>query len=81
MIHKKNIFYFFLDRDILDNIKINRYNSQFTIMNGHDGSIMLNTTNSILTFGYYNITHYKNGMFTYSMLKYASNDYTLLRAI
>ncbi|XP_025994720.2 uncharacterized protein LOC105203338 [Solenopsis invicta] len=46
--------------DILDNIKISRYNSQFTIMNGHDGSIMLNTTDSILDFGYYNMTNYES---------------------
>ncbi|KYN10547.1 hypothetical protein ALC57_17152 [Trachymyrmex cornetzi] len=31
--------------NILDKIDINQYNSQFTIVNGHDGSIMLNTTN------------------------------------
>ncbi|XP_011864273.1 PREDICTED: uncharacterized protein LOC105560092 [Vollenhovia emeryi] len=44
--------------DILDNIKINQYNSQFKIINGRDGSIVLNTTDSILDFGYYNKTHY-----------------------
>ncbi|KYN34770.1 hypothetical protein ALC56_10738 [Trachymyrmex septentrionalis] len=31
--------------NILDKIDINQYNSQLTIINGHDGSIMLNTTN------------------------------------
>ncbi|XP_071627923.1 uncharacterized protein [Temnothorax longispinosus] len=46
--------------DILDNIKINPYNSQFTVINGRDGGIMINTTNSILDIGYYNTTHYTN---------------------
>lgn len=69
--YKKIYFTFFLDRDILDNIKINRYNSQFKIINGYDGSIMINTTNSILDFGYYNKTRYMNGMFAYYMLIYA----------
>lgn len=46
--------------NILDKMEINRYNSQYTIINGHDSSIIINTTNSILDFGYYNITNYKN---------------------
>ncbi|GAB1864343.1 N-acetylmuramoyl-L-alanine amidase [Camponotus japonicus] len=45
---------------ILDKIEINQYNSQFTIINGHDSSIIINTTNNILDFGYYNITNYRN---------------------
>jgi len=49
----------------LDNIKINRHNSQFTIINGHDGNIMLNTTDSILDFYYFNITNYTNGTFAH----------------
>ncbi|XP_012535365.2 uncharacterized protein LOC105836104 [Monomorium pharaonis] len=55
--------------DILDNIKINPYNSQFTIMNGGDGSIMLNTTNSILDFGYFNMTNYTNGISGFDLPK------------
>ncbi|XP_072752616.1 uncharacterized protein [Anoplolepis gracilipes] len=46
--------------NILDKIEINRYNSQFTIINGYDSSIIINTTNSILNFGYYNITNYRS---------------------
>lgn len=61
--HKKYILLFLLDRDILDNIKINRYDSQFTVINARDGSIMMNTTSSILEFFYYNVTRYMNGMF------------------
>lgn len=64
----KNIFYLFLDRDILDNIKINQYASQFTIINGYDGSVMINTTDSILNFGYYNTINYTNGMFAHYIL-------------
>ncbi|XP_011055834.1 PREDICTED: uncharacterized protein LOC105146903 [Acromyrmex echinatior] len=48
--------------NILDKIDINQYNSQFTIINGHDGSIILNTTNSILDFGLYNINNYTNNV-------------------
>lgn len=47
--------------NILENLKINRHNSQFTIINGHDGGIMINTTNSILDFDYYYyVTHFMN---------------------
>ncbi|XP_018398035.1 PREDICTED: uncharacterized protein LOC108776035 [Cyphomyrmex costatus] len=48
--------------EILDKIDVNQYNSQYTIINGCDGSIMLNTTNSILDFGLYNITNYTNNV-------------------
>jgi len=54
----------------LENIKINPYNSQFTIINGHDGNIIINTTNSILDFYYFNITNYRNGMFAHYILIY-----------
>lgn len=43
-------------------MKINPYNSQFTIINGYDGNIMINTTNSILDFGNYTM-QYENGMY------------------
>jgi hypothetical protein len=43
-------------------MKINRYSSQYTIINGHDGSIMINATNNITDFNYYNATNYRNGM-------------------
>lgn len=56
------ILYFFY-RNILDKIEINQYNSQFTIINGYDSSIIINTTNNILDFGYYNITNYRNGTY------------------
>ncbi|XP_050446645.1 uncharacterized protein LOC126849116 [Cataglyphis hispanica] len=46
--------------NILDKMEINRYNSQYTIFNGYDSSIIINTTNSILDFDYYNITNYRN---------------------
>ncbi|XP_029166918.1 LOW QUALITY PROTEIN: uncharacterized protein LOC114937565 [Nylanderia fulva] len=46
--------------NILDNVIISRYNSRFTIINGYDSSIMINTTDTILNFNYYNITNYKN---------------------
>ncbi|KAL0102783.1 hypothetical protein PUN28_018225 [Cardiocondyla obscurior] len=45
---------------ILDKISINRYNSQYTIINGYNGNLMINTTNSILNFGHYNASHYAN---------------------
>ncbi|XP_032678684.1 uncharacterized protein LOC116847626 [Odontomachus brunneus] len=44
--------------NLLENMKINPYDSQFTIMNAYDGSIMINTTNTILDFG--NYTQYEN---------------------
>lgn len=44
--------------DILDKIQISPYNSKFTIINGYDGNVTLNTTNSILDYGYYNLTNY-----------------------
>ncbi|XP_025158841.1 uncharacterized protein LOC105184757 isoform X2 [Harpegnathos saltator] len=46
--------------NLLDNMKINQYNSQFTIINGNNGNIMMNITNNILDFSYYNITNYEN---------------------
>ncbi|EZA47608.1 hypothetical protein DMN91_012408 [Ooceraea biroi] len=46
--------------NILDKLKVNRFTSQYTIINGHDGSIMMNTTSNILNFGHYNITNYRN---------------------
>lgn len=49
-------------------MEINRYNSQYTIINGYDSSIIINTTNSILDFGYYNITNYRNGMYILIMV-------------
>lgn len=49
-------------------MEINRYNSQYTIINGYDSSIIINTTNSILDFGYYNITNYRNGMYILVMV-------------
>lgn len=61
----KYIHFILFYRNILDKMEINRYNSQYTIINGHDSSIIINTTNSILDFGYYNITNYKNGMYIF----------------
>nr|XP_012215807.1 PREDICTED: uncharacterized protein LOC105668157 [Linepithema humile] len=46
---------------LLESVKISRYNSQVTIMNGLDGNIIINTTSSILDFYYYNATRYSNG--------------------
>ncbi|XP_014480886.1 PREDICTED: uncharacterized protein LOC106747658 [Dinoponera quadriceps] len=46
--------------NLLENMKINPYNSQFTIINARDGSIMMNTTDDILDFANYNKTNYKN---------------------
>ncbi|XP_070159046.1 uncharacterized protein [Polyergus mexicanus] len=57
--------------NILDKMEINRYNSQYTIINGHDSNIIINTTNSILDFGYYNITNYKNVSSSSSPLDFA----------
>lgn len=42
---------------------INPYNSQFTIINGHNGSNIINATSNILEYGYYNITNYTTGMY------------------
>lgn len=50
-------------------MKINQYNSQFTIINGNDGNIMMNTTDSILEFGYYNKINYTSGMYISNMCK------------
>lgn len=59
----EDTFYFVPLRNLLDDMKINKYNSQFTIISAHDGIIMINTTNNILDFGYYNVTHYRNSMY------------------
>ncbi|KAL6254281.1 hypothetical protein P5V15_014896 [Pogonomyrmex californicus] len=64
--------------NILDGIKINRYNSQFTIINGYDGSIMINTTNSILHF-YYNFTNYMNVTLGFDLPKSLEKLSTLQR--
>nr|XP_050854964.1 uncharacterized protein LOC127065938 [Vespula vulgaris]XP_050854965.1 uncharacterized protein LOC127065938 [Vespula vulgaris] len=45
---------------ILEHIDINQYNSNFTILNGYDGNIMINNTNTILNFYSFNSSHYTN---------------------
>ncbi|KAL2728504.1 N-acetylmuramoyl-L-alanine amidase [Vespula squamosa] len=45
---------------ILEHIDINEFNSNFTIINGYDGNIMINNTNTILNFYSFNSSHYNN---------------------
>ncbi|KAI4497475.1 hypothetical protein M0802_007486 [Mischocyttarus mexicanus] len=45
---------------ILENMEINRFNSNFTILNGYDGNTMINSTDTILNFHSFNSSHYNN---------------------
>lgn len=45
---------------LLDNLEINQYNSNFTLINGHDGAFMINSTWDILDFFSFNASHYRN---------------------
>ncbi|XP_071872953.1 uncharacterized protein [Bombus fervidus] len=43
---------------LLENININQFNSNFTLINGRDGTPMINSTSNILDFHAYNSSHY-----------------------
>ncbi|KAK1124898.1 hypothetical protein K0M31_006247 [Melipona bicolor] len=45
---------------LLESIDINQFNSNFTLINGRDGTPMINSTSSILDFYAYNSSHYEN---------------------
>ncbi|XP_076648480.1 uncharacterized protein LOC143356563 [Halictus rubicundus] len=45
---------------LLDGIELNQFNSNFTLINGHDGTEIINSTFSILDFYAYNSSHYDN---------------------
>ncbi|KAK2580343.1 hypothetical protein KPH14_001240 [Odynerus spinipes] len=45
---------------ILENIEINQFNSNFSVLNGYDGNIMINSSNTILNFYSFNSSHYTN---------------------
>ncbi|XP_015437346.1 PREDICTED: uncharacterized protein LOC107192569, partial [Dufourea novaeangliae] len=45
---------------LLENIELNQFNSNFTLINGQDGTEIINSTHSILDFYAYNSTHYDN---------------------
>lgn len=45
---------------LLENLEINQFNSNFTLINGQDGTPMINSTYNILDFQSYNSSHYQN---------------------
>lgn len=45
---------------LLENVDINQFNSNFTLINGHNGIPMINSTYNILDFYAYNSSHYEN---------------------
>ncbi|XP_048514497.1 uncharacterized protein LOC105684119 isoform X2 [Athalia rosae] len=45
---------------VLEGIEVGMYNSNFTIINGQNGSILINCTNSLLDFYTFNSTQYNN---------------------
>ncbi|OAD54860.1 hypothetical protein WN48_06060 [Eufriesea mexicana] len=45
---------------LLENIDVNQFNSNFTLINGHDGIPIINSTSNILDFYAYNSSHYEN---------------------
>lgn len=45
---------------LLEQIEVNQYNSNFTLINGYDGSTMINSTFNISEFQVYNLSHYTN---------------------
>lgn len=49
--------------NLLESIDINQYNSNFTLINGQDGTLMINSTFNILDFYAYNLSRYENGMY------------------
>ncbi|XP_043261314.1 uncharacterized protein LOC122402521 isoform X2 [Colletes gigas] len=46
--------------NLLDSIDVNQYNSNFTLINGHDGNPIINSTFNLLEFNAYNSSHYEN---------------------
>ena len=48
---------------LLESIDINQFNSNFTLINGQDGTLMIDSTSSILDFYAYNSSHYENGAY------------------
>ncbi|XP_076243989.1 uncharacterized protein LOC143185138 [Calliopsis andreniformis] len=46
--------------NLLESIEVNQYNSNFTLINGRDGTPMINSSFSILEFYAYNSSHYEN---------------------
>nr|XP_034193342.1 uncharacterized protein LOC117610265 [Osmia lignaria] len=45
---------------LLESVEINRFNSNFTLINGGDGTLIINSTWNILDFQAYNSSHYEN---------------------
>ncbi|XP_031849271.2 uncharacterized protein LOC116434746 isoform X1 [Nomia melanderi] len=45
---------------LLESIDLNQFNSNFTLINGYDGSVIINSTYNILEFYAYNSSHYDN---------------------
>nr|XP_012151284.1 PREDICTED: uncharacterized protein LOC100884048 isoform X3 [Megachile rotundata] len=45
---------------LLESLEINQFNSNFTLINGQDGTPMINSTYNILDFHGYNSSHYQN---------------------
>ncbi|XP_076291895.1 uncharacterized protein LOC143214566 [Lasioglossum baleicum] len=45
---------------LLEGIDLNQFNSNFTLINGYDGTEIINSTSSILDFYAYNSSHYDN---------------------
>ncbi|XP_015183759.1 PREDICTED: uncharacterized protein LOC107070249 [Polistes dominula] len=45
---------------MLENMEINQFNSNFTIINGYDGNVMINSTDTILNFNSFNSSNYSN---------------------
>ncbi|XP_017878386.1 uncharacterized protein LOC108623985 [Ceratina calcarata] len=46
--------------NLLEKVEVNPYNTNFTLINGHDGTIMIHSTSSILDFYSYNSSFYQN---------------------
>lgn len=50
-------------RTLLESIEVNQYNSNFTLINGNDGTPMINSTFSIADFYAYNSSHYEKSRY------------------
>ncbi|XP_046481630.1 uncharacterized protein [Neodiprion pinetum] len=45
---------------LLEGIEVGKFNSNFTLINGYDGSLMINSSNTLLDFYSFNATQYAN---------------------
>lgn len=50
-------------RLLLENCEINKYASNFTLINAFDGNVLINSSNSILDFYSFNETQYSSRKF------------------